>query len=238
MFALACVLLAAIPLALAVPAPATRFADDRVAKRTALQTSLTHAYLSKRQSGNVEAALDDLTDMSCSELTPAVRAIECACSTDIVVLMIECGTCLGSEDANTARGFSQACIQIFSSSVGGRASTNTAGSASTTRSASAPSDDSNGQTVLTVGTNLVTVDLPEIESFDPSINYFTRSMTLTGPWSGDGPSTTMEDDEAEATGGAQSGDGDNGATTLLNRRGIFSLAAALGGAAMATVLVL
>lgn len=134
-------------------------------------------------------------------------------------------------------GFSQACIQIFSSSVGGRASTNTAGSASTTRSASAPSDDSNGQTVLTVGTSLVTVDLPEIESFDPSIDYFTRSMTLTGPWSGDGPSTTREDDEAEATGGAQSGDGDNGATTLLSRRRSFSLAAAFGGTALAIVLV-
>ncbi|GAA5855254.1 hypothetical protein JCM8547_009004 [Rhodosporidiobolus lusitaniae] len=136
-----------------------------------------------------------VTDICINQET-ADEAITCQCTTETIVQMIQCASCISDEQWNNAKGFQSLCATLTSSL-----------SASAPSSTSSSSDPFNGLGTVTVGTDAVT-----IATFDPSVNYFTRTSDVwdsTALRNGDGTFTgsrTSTASRASETGAVSGGE--------------------------------
>ncbi|BGP47586.1 hypothetical protein JCM10450v2_003449 [Rhodotorula kratochvilovae] len=154
---------------------------------------------------------------------------KCACTPEILILGGECATCLGGVYPIVSSDFQDVCTDLFSTSSSSSSSLRSSTTAIASRSTSAlPS-----VTVLSDSDGFLTVTMPTIESFDPSVNYFTRTTSYTGPFAGDGPLSTEGAGAAQSTGLRSDPGESDGAGALLSAKVAAVAAAVAAGAAAA-----
>ncbi|GAA5904968.1 hypothetical protein JCM6882_002407 [Rhodosporidiobolus microsporus] len=215
---LSSLVLLALPLAgVALPAPGNNLVAERAL--TAAPAVTTHV-LARRQLPNEEAAIEgysslleeatsrvgslsgdcqsncrgflSVTDV-CINQPSADEALTCQCTTETIIQMNQCAACLSDDQFSNAKGFQTLCTSIMSSI--------SAGSGSSTSS----SDPFNGLGTVSVGTAAVT-----IATYDPNVDYSTRTSTPDGPRNGGDMPTSRTTSATGSSATEQVNGGDEG----------------------------
>ncbi|BGP39487.1 hypothetical protein JCM10449v2_003437 [Rhodotorula kratochvilovae] len=106
---------------------------------------------------------------TCAEQSTSYDTSKCACTPEILNLGGECAGCLGGVYPIVSSDFQDVCTDLFSTSSSSTSSSRSSTTSTTSRSspsaAALPSI-----TILSGSDGLITVTMPTIESFDPSVN--------------------------------------------------------------------
>ncbi|GAA5904978.1 hypothetical protein JCM6882_002410 [Rhodosporidiobolus microsporus] len=162
---------------------------------------------------------------TCSSGSTSPEIAYCACESSALDSMMSCANCIGSEEQIWGRGFERVCTEVLLA--------DSSSSSSSSRSTSSTSSDPfNGFGTVSVGDDAVT-----IATFDPSVNYLTRTSTLDGPRNGgDLPTSgTTSASGSSETGQVNGGDESpsDGAVVLRAEAGAMGAAVAVAAALFA-----
>ncbi|GAA5855258.1 hypothetical protein JCM8547_009006 [Rhodosporidiobolus lusitaniae] len=138
---------------------------------------------------------------TCAEGISSIQTASCACRSSNIDTMMSCANCIGSEQQLWARGFENLCNEATDSTIA------TSSLSASSPSSSSSADPVNGYGTVTVGTDAVT-----IATFNPSVNYFTRTSDLwdstalrngDGTFTETGTSTASRASETRAVSGGE-----------------------------------
>ncbi|GAA6013924.1 hypothetical protein JCM10207_000167 [Rhodosporidiobolus poonsookiae] len=239
--------LAALPaLALAAPAQGSERLDA-VALRVRDALNAVKPDLEKRQSSSDYEAVSNYSDLlyaamrvqstdsecrfgceeftdsvsGCSDISTSSGIVGCACTSNVLELQSSCANCLGDDEQLWSRSFEELCAGDFGLS-----------SAVSRSLASTTSDPFNGLGTARVTLSNGDVTAVTIPTYNPTVNYFTRTNTGLDTSlrnGGDLPTSTSSGASADSTLRA---DDSQGAGTVAVRVGAAVVAGALAAAAV------